>query len=283
MPPLFDDPRQATSPHARQILQILDAGGYTAPSGRWVATGEAQTSAENGTRLVTPAELERLRAQDAPGGPPPPVRVVDATTQDAAQALATRAEVAILSFASARSPGGGFLGGAVAQEEELCRCSGLYRALLTQPVYYQTHRADRSLLYSDHLIYSPAVPFFRTRSADPLLEEPFLASVITAPAPNAGALQRHGQDTSTLEPTFERRWANVLAACQDRGHRAIVLGAWGCGAFRNDPHLVARAARRALAAPRFHGAFAEVVFAIPDGGRGRANFAAFREVLGDAG
>lgn len=150
------------------------------------------------------------------------MRVVDATTQQAAHALATRTDVALLNFASARNPGGGFLGGAVAQEEDLCRCSGLYRTLLTQPVYYQTHREDGSLLYSDHLIYSPAVPFFRVRSHDPLSEEPFLASVITAPAPNLGALQQQRQDTSAVEATFERRWANVLLACQDRGHRTIV-------------------------------------------------------------
>ena len=61
-----------------------------------------------------------------------------------------------------------------------------------------------------------------------------------------------------------------------------VAGAWGCGAFRNDPVLAAETARAALLSPRFAGAFDRVVFAIPDVGKqGKANLAAFREVFGE--
>src|SRR5262249_60941792 len=88
-----------------------------------------------------------------------------------------------LNFASARNPGGGFLGGAKAQEEDLARRSALYACLLTQRPYYDANRAERSLLYTDHIIYSPSVPFFRDRALD-LVESPFCASIITAPAPN---------------------------------------------------------------------------------------------------
>lgn len=174
----------------------------------------------------------------------------------------------LLNFASARNPGGGFLGGARAQEEELCRCSGLYRALLTQPTYYEVHRVNRSVLYTDHLIYSPRVPFFRVAADAPLLDDPFLPSVITAPAPNAGAIQRNQPElTVRIAATFERRWANVLATAERHGHQTLVLGAWGCGAFRNDPSLVAHAARRVLESERFAAVFRRVVFAIPDSGR----------------
>ena len=272
------DERQATHPAAKQILAILDAGEYAAPSGARVPIGALQAAAEEGTRLYGPAALEALRAERARGATPR-VEVIDATTQEGAQRFAD-ANAVILNFASARNPGGGFFGGAKAQEEELCRCSGLYRTLLRQPEYYEVHRAERTLLYSDRLIHWPGVPFFRLAAKAPFLEAPFTVGVITAPAPNAGAIRRNRpEEASELEVTFERRWRNVLAVAAERGHRVAVLGAWGCGAFRNDPAMVAATAARALeagvAAP-----LERVVFAIPDRGKiGRANHAAFRAAL----
>lgn len=70
---------------------------------------------------------ERSGKRDAQS---PRVEVIDATTQVAAHQFAHEGPLVVLNFASARNPGGGFLGGAKAQEEDLCRCSGLYRTLL---------------------------------------------------------------------------------------------------------------------------------------------------------
>jgi len=261
------------------VLAILDAGAYTAPSGEAVTIGALQARAEERTRLYRPDELAALRERGGDFGTPA-VEVVAGTTQQAAQRWA-ESDAVILNFASARNPGGGFLGGARAQEEELCRCSGLYRALLTQPRYYEHHRGERTLLYSDRLIYSPAVPFFRLATKEPYLEEPFTVGVITAPAPNAGAIARNRpHEVTEIEPTFQRRWANILAVAAEHGHRSVVLGAWGCGAFRNDPAPVAEAAKRVLESGRF-GRFDRVVFAIPDRGKvSRTNLEAFRRVLG---
>lgn len=279
---MFDE-RQATNPASRQVLQILDTGGYEAPAGGRVSLASTQNASETGTRLYTPEDLEALRAQTGTDGSPPSIEVIDATTQVAAQKLSEDGPVTLLNFASARNPGGGFLGGARAQEEELCRCSGLYRTLITQPTYYTVNREQKSLLYTDHLIYSPEVPFFRVDARSPLLERPFLASVITTPAPNAGAIRgRKDQNYSEVRPTFERRWANVLAAAEDNNQRVILLGAWGCGAFRNDPVMTAQTALAVIRSPRFVGAFDRVVFAIPgQGKRGAENYGAFRKVLLD--
>ncbi len=201
--------------------------------------------------------------------------------QAAAQSAALDGPVVLLNFASARNPGGGFLGGAKAQEEDLCRCSGLYATLLTQPDYYQVHRANKSLLYTDHIIYSPRVPFFRVRSSDAFLEEPFVASVITAPAPNAGAMRRNEPPAvNTLPETFRRRWHNILAVAKNEGHTSLVLGAWGCGAFRNDPKLVASTAREALSLPSFSDSFTRVVFPVPGATQySRENLEAFQAVF----
>ncbi len=274
--------RGASDPDARQVLQILEDGGYEAPSGTWVSVRNQQASAETGTKLYTPELLEALRNRSGHRGDRPAVEVVDGTTQEAARRLSAKLAVVLLNFASAQNPGGGFLVGAGAQEEELCRCSGLYRTILTQPAYYSVNRGQQSHLYTDHLMYSPDVPFFHVDTRSPLLKAPYFASVVTTPAPNAGALGLEEPSAApSIRPTFARRWANVLAVAQGNAHRVVLLGAWGCGAFRNDPVLAAETARAVLLSPRFAGAFDRVVFAIPDvGKRGKANLAAFREVFG---
>src|SRR6185436_6320983 len=157
-----------------------------------------------------------------------------------------------------------FLGGAKAQEEDLARCSALYDCQLTQRAYYDENRACKSLLYTDHIIYSPGVPFFRDdRGA--LLEEPFLVSIITAPAPNAGAASRVGEGgRDELLSVLTARSQKVLAVAAAHGHRTLVLGAWGCGVFRNEPRDVADVFARALELERLRGAFGRVVFAVYD-------------------
>lgn len=269
-------------PTAQEILDIVAKGGYEAPGGKWVDIRELQSAAAAQTELFSPEEQEALFAEPGPPGGPPRIEVLDATTQDAAQALAREpGGVVLLNFASAKNPGGGFLGGAKAQEEEVCRCSGLYPVLARQPRYYEANRAQRSALYTDHLIYSRDVPFFRIATKAPLLAEPFVASVITAPAPNAGALLQNEPGAVPLIPeTFARRWRNVLTVAHARGHRTVLLGAWGCGAFHNDPEIAASTVAPWLKSPRFAGCFDRVVFAIPDGGRSGVNLAAFRRHFG---
>lgn len=95
-----------------------------------------------------------------------------------------------LNFASARHPGGGFLGGSQAQEESLARASGLSPCLNQFQEMYDTNQRFSSCLYTDHMIYAPDVPVFRDDD-DRLLEEPFLVSILTAPAVNAGAVRRN--------------------------------------------------------------------------------------------
>jgi len=58
-----------------------------------------------------------------------------------------------------------------------------------------------------------------------------------------------------------------------------LLGAWGCGAFRNDPEVAATTVQSWLVSPRFAGCFDRVVFAIPGGGRSGDNLKVFQRVL----
>ncbi|HKR21037.1 MAG TPA: TIGR02452 family protein, partial [Pyrinomonadaceae bacterium] len=219
---------------ATQTLDILDAGYFLAPDGRRVDIQPALTKAIEGTKLYTPdqalATLQTLPTSSHPAK----IEVTDETTQIAAGRLVESESVAdlvLLNFASAMNQGGGFINGAKAQEEDLCRCSGLYPCLVAQPDYYKANRNYGSSIYTDHLIYSPNVPWFRTRSRDQP-DRLFLASVITAPAPNAGAvLARDPGASDEIEAALRRRAGFVLGVAADNGHRTILLGAWGCGVF----------------------------------------------------
>jgi uncharacterized protein (TIGR02452 family) len=267
---------------AKQTLAAVERGHYVAPSGRRVDVRDAVEAAVRGTTLFRPGDFDPHRLDDEPPAPPgapaPRVEVTAETTAAAARRLVEAegvARVVLLNFASAKNPGGGFLSGARAQEEDLARASALYPCQLSQRAYYDANRACGSMLYTDHVLHSPDVPFVRDEGGA-WLEAPFLASVITAPAPNAGEA-RGRERGDRVRAALASRAGKVLAVARARGHRAVVLGAWGCGVFRNDPRHVADAFARWLAAARYAGAFDRVTFAVYDRGAGRPTLRAFEE------
>lgn len=281
------EPRGARQAIAADTLAILERGGYQAPSGRAVTVADSLDRAVRGTVLHRPADLDGLVDRLSPhAGGITRIEVTGETTLAAARRLATgtpgRGQVACLNFASARNPGGGFLGGAQAQEEALARSSGLYAALISAREFYDFHSAQRDLRYSDHVIYSPGVPVFRD---DPgrLLEEPYEVAFLTAAAPNKGAI-RERSEVVGIPAVLRRRTAKVLAVAHHHGHRRLVLGAWGCGVFRNDPTTVADAFAGALLGDGvFAGRFDHVVFAIWDVAPGAPRLAAFRAAFPGTG
>ena len=142
--------------------------------------------------------------------------------------------------------------------------------------YYEFNRRQKSLLYSDYSIFSPRVPFFKTRGTGELLETPFFVSVITSPAPNSGPfLKENPEALEELEQTFARRWCNVLRIAKNHKLQCLVLGAWGCGAFQGDPTVAARTAKKAILSDGQ--GISNIVFAIPSKGRqSKANLLAFQ-------
>ncbi|MEV4227036.1 TIGR02452 family protein [Streptomyces bobili] len=194
----------------------------------------------------------------------PRIEVTGESSLEAARRLAD-APVAVLNFASARNPGGGYLNGAQAQEEALCRGSALYTCLLRAPEFYDHHRAHRDPFYTDRVIHSPAVPVFRDDRGR-FLSEPYTAGFLTAAAPNAGVVLRTAPErASELPRALAVRAERVLETAAAHGYRRLVLGAWGCGVFRNDPAQVADAFRTLLGpGGRFERTFAHVVFGVLD-------------------
>lgn len=174
---------------------------------------------------------------------------------------------AILNFASAKNPGGGFLGGASAQEESLARSSALYGCIKDSDMYRINRNDNARLVYHDVGVYSARVPFFKLDSGTTVA--PFLAGVLTMPAPNGGCVRR-GVSRAELAAAVGRRVHAVLAMAAAHGHTHLVLGAYGCGVFKNDVDSVAQQFYRALNGV-FRGRFSRVRFSIIG-----PNFAPFR-------
>ena len=249
--------RSKAAEQGREAVRILAEGHYVAADGTRVRLGESLQSAVAGTVEYPPATpLPHV----VPTGRETVFEVANEGTLTAAARLAVAGlNPVALNFASARHPGGGFQNGARAQEESLCRSSGLYACIRTSPMY-AFHAPERGGWYSDYAVYSPGVPVFRNDDGD-LLAEPYLCGFVTAPAVNAGAVGVRQKPDIPAE--MERRVEKVLAVMAGHGHDSAVLGAWGCGVFKNEPGLLADLFRKALTA-EFAGAFSRVVFAVLD-------------------
>ncbi|MEU0673505.1 TIGR02452 family protein [Streptomyces sp. NPDC006172] len=276
---------------ARETEQIVAAGSYRASDGREVPLAAAVEAARAGTRMTGPGPVP-LPAPVVPaaGAPRPRVEVTGESSLEAAVRLADEADeaeaaetadgagasVAVLDFASARNPGGGYLNGAQAQEEALCRASALHTCLLQARGFYDHHREHRDPFYSDRVIHAPAVPVFRDDRGR-LLDEPRAVGFLAAAAPNAGVVLRtEPERAGELPGALAVRAERVLETAAAYGYDRLVLGAWGCGVFRNDPAQVA-AAFRGLLGPggRFERAFGHVVFAVLDRTPGQRVLGAF--------
>jgi uncharacterized protein (TIGR02452 family) len=256
--------RTEAARQGREAVAIAREGTYVAPSGRRIDVREPIARAVAASRDYLP---DAIVAPPAPRGFPSAsarVAVVNGTSLASARAVAARgATPLVLNFASAKNPGGGFLNGARAQEESLARSSALYGCLQKSGMYAH-HRASGDCMYSDWMIHSPSVPVFRDDDTGALLDEPYRCHFLTAPAPNAGVvLAREPNRRDEVKKVMTARVARALAICAKEGHRHLVLGAWGCGVFANDPTVVARAFGAELDGA-YAGVFDEVVFAVLD-------------------
>lgn len=265
---------------ATETESIVEAGLYRTPEGREISIERTLAAALSGTRLYGPdpvpvAALDTDRAAV--------IEVTDESSLQAARRMTGEGSgrIAVLNYASARNPGGGYLNGAQAQEEALCRGSALYATLLRAPDYYAHHRAKRSAFYTDRVIHSPGVPVFRDDRGR-LLDTPYTVGFLTSPAPNAGVIRsRTPEDAHRIPAVLASRAERVLEVAAVRGYRRLVLGAWGCGVFMNDPAQVAGAFRALLAdGGRFAGHFEQIVFGILDRSRAAATRTAFARTFG---
>jgi uncharacterized protein (TIGR02452 family) len=193
----------------------------------------------------------------------------------------------VLNFASALNPGGGVVKGANAQEECLCRCSDLYFCLNADEnwnKFYVPHRHARNPLYNDDIIYTPNVTVFKSDTVNPELmpeNEWYNVDVITCAAPNLCAwddMETVNVTDKELQELHEKRLRRILDVAVVNGVETIILGAFGCGAFSNDPNVVAKAFQNVLKS--YLHDFKNIEFAVYCGTHGDRNFKVFSSVIG---
>lgn len=249
------------------------------------------------TELYTPDDIKKLyKIQDNILQKSPPettkIEVAFETSIHACQRVKASIgdeELMCLNFASAKKPGGGFLNGAIAQEESLARSSALFMSLNSRhatPMYsHNKHYSEKyGGLYSHTMIYSPDVPVFKNDKGDCV--PPYTISFITSPAVNISMKEisvvsgnsgksEKNRRTKTIPRSFTDDEVNktrndraeyilLIAAIHNVKH--LILGAWGCGVFQNPPDEVAECFSRLLLG-KFSGVFKSVTFAITDHGQ----------------
>lgn len=290
--------RKAT---ARQTMEILKQGFYLY-NGSQVDIQQIQQYSCDNSILITPQEGQSLipkysRSEMIKENPSEEKNIgmpMDETNQNfiacgyAVENCSTvdailqltdgRAEnIGVLNFASAKNPGGGFLNGAMAQEESLAASSGLYDTLTLHKTYYEANRSCKTMIYTDHAIYSPGVVFFRDGSFH-LLPSPVLANILTLPAVNMGQVLLKGESKEKAEEAMYHRMKLALAIFAHKNCQNLILGAYGCGVFRNNPSQIAQW-WRTLLEQEFYGYFNRVLFAVLDHSAKQNSIHAFETVF----
>lgn len=199
-------------------------------------------------------------------------------------------KTAVLNFASSTNPGGGVTSGASAQEECLCRVSTLYPCLKDEAmcdVFYAPHRKARNPLHNDDIIYTKDILVFKDDDYQPL-SKTFAVDVITCAAPTLReqASNRYNPSDGDKAPDItpeellalhEKRGRQILSSAASNGAQVIILGAFGCGAFKNDPAVVAQAYANIL--PEYLHYFRTIEFAVYCRPRSSQNYDAFNQTL----
>ena len=255
-------------------LHLFANGGYRTPSGEWTAFNEGSG---------------RLYSAPVRGGCPPRYSTRISVVRDDCIEVARRLveeglETAILNMASARNPGGGVERGSGAQEEQLCRRSDLLLSLYRFSPEHRRRYPELKIAagegrYPLHSrwggIHSESVLFFRESEKDgyALSDEPFRAGVISVAAIAHPALDEKGRMTAEDASLTRDKIRTILRIGMENDYEAIVLGALGCGAFRNPPRQMARLFREVLEEPEFTGQFRRIVFAILEDGNSARNSA----------
>lgn len=175
---------------------------------------------------------------------------------------------AVLNMASRRNPGGGVANGSRAQEEELCRRSDLLLSLYSftsQGKMFKFTQDGRNDEYPIPIyggIYSPSVCVYREPKTYRTMEKPFMCNVISVPGINRPELNSQGEMDERDMKLLRAKIRAILRIAATHGHTKLVLGALGCGAFKNPPHQVAQSFKSVIGEKEFRGWFEEICFAI---------------------
>lgn len=176
--------------------------------------------------------------------------------------------VAALNFASYKNAGGCFLGGSTAQEECLCHASYLYNVLKECDSYYEyNNKHKNNALYTNRALYTASIRFFKNQKS-------VCCDIITCAAPNYYAAYKYRRmDKASNSAALRQRIKFVLDIAEYNNVDTLILGAFGCGVFGQDPREVATIFNEELETHNFN----KIIFAIPSGHND--NYYWFNEIL----
>ena len=283
-----EDEKRVERKHiAKEIMKIFETGVYNAPT-RVLVPVHLSDWAEN-VRAVEPYSPEALAKLSTPFAvrellqrqhldQPCQVMMEKASSFESRLVIAAPegSVPLVMNFANANYRGGGFENGASAQEEELCRCSTLYASLTSEEagVMYRYNHEHDSPVDSDFMLLSPEVLVLREHGE--YLLRPHHVAVATVAAPNRNSRRARDLSDADIEAVLRQRLLRFFCMVAHRGYRDLVLGAWGCGAFGNDPAVVAAIFHDLLYREGFANVFRNISFSIFGGGR---NYDVFAKVF----
>lgn len=256
---------------AKETLDIVGAGQYKV-NGKIVKLGYIEIG-----DLYTPEYLERIDVDRLDKFENTEIEIVNESTVDTIFRLKDD-NIGVLNFASAHHPGGGFQNGAMAQEEALAYCSNLFDTLEGNE-FYEIHSKVKSKMYTDNVIIGD-VEFFRTGDFK-LAEETKVVTVVTSAAVNMGQVLKHWESEEEAKKVMKNRMRKILKLMASEGCETVVLGAFGCGVFKNKPEDVANNWLELLVDEDMKKLFKKIVFAIYDKTGKKGNYEIFKEILVD--
>lgn len=268
---------------ALETLKVVENGFYRNNLGKEISIKEQTDFAVKNSESISPEDFpEKFELKRNNEGTQ--IEVTDETTLEAAKRICKEnadENPFVLNFANGFQPGGGFLVGAVAQEESLARASSLYPCLTANMDMYEFNRQQRTELASDWMIYSPKVPVFRNDDAS-FLEKPYYVTFLTSPAVCVRNFSEKeiAENADLIYSVNRERIRKFLWLANHKGHQTLILGAWGCGAFRNRVEDIAETFDDLLK-NEFANCFEKVIFAIYDTTPNRKVYQAFVGISGN--
>lgn len=282
-----------TRPVRAEVFQstvgIVAHGGYTASTGAAVSLSEYLNPDALASNTFYTREIDGIRVHE-------PHQTVVKVLEEDCLVVAHRLlvqdpteDLCVLNMANAGNPGGGVYKGAGAQEEYLFRCSDYYRFLFQYASKFSSleYGITPSPTYRYPLdsnfggIFSRGITVFRDKESAgyALIEQPWKVNAVAVAAVD---VEHHRVSYGEYMEMTLNKIRTILRIAFMNGQRRLVLGAFGCGAFGNDPYVVAALFRQVFDEPEFHGAFQEIHFAILEdhNSKGR-NCRAFLRIFGD--
>ena len=272
-----------------ETISLIDKGFYTTPSGKEIPLPIDQMLAGN---ECFHQELPPIDFPPVEGGTTVLVEKGDCLV--VAERLVNESyNPALLNFASSGHPGGGVKNGSQAQEETICRRSTLARSIFTFDQKYAEefgfeHNQGNNYPLSNldfSVIYSPAVTVFRNGPDCTFMETPYQIAIITNSALNLNGkyslrLTHDGHMPPKVKEITLNKIRTIFRLGLLKGHDSLVLGAFGCGAFKNPPSEMAMLFKQVIEEPEFKDRYRLITFAIiADHNDRNNNFASFSEVF----